>query len=244
MLFYSIEISKTFKQHYHPHRNYMINYQDVSVSFGKFNVLNRVTFSLKKGDFLHIVGPNGSGKTTLVKLLVGLLKPTEGQITTTNVTMGYLPQKLNTKPNFPMTVREVIYSGLKKQHLVPSKSDCQRIQKWLDVMEIPQLFKESMTYLSGGQQQRVFLIRALISEPELLILDEPTSALDPSFREKFYKLLYELQQTKKTTIIHVTHDLTDAVKENCLAMYVDQSIKFFGTYEDYHAFEHRGHHHA
>jgi len=99
-------------------------------------------------------------------------------------------------------------------------------------------------FLSGGQQQRVFLIRALISDPDLLILDEPTSALDPSFREKFYHMLYEMQQQKNMTIIHITHDLTDAVKDNCLTMYVDQTVKFFGTYRDFHEFEHKGHHHV
>ncbi|TNF07812.1 MAG: ATP-binding cassette domain-containing protein [Bacillota bacterium] len=222
----------------------VITYENVNVSFGKFNVLSQVNFEIQPGDFLHIVGPNGSGKTTLVKLLVGLLKPTSGNITVTSHRMGYLPQKLNTKQNFPMTVREVIYSGFEKQKLIPSKEDCKKINDWLEKMEIPHLSKKSMQYLSGGQQQRVFLIRALISEPDLLILDEPTSALDPSFREKFYQLLYDLQQRKKTTIVHVTHDLTDAVKKDCRIMYVDQTIRFNGTYESFHEFEHRGHHHA
>jgi len=223
----------------------MIDYKSVSVSFGKFNVLNDVGFHVNQGDFLHIIGPNGSGKTTLVKLLVGLIKPTSGNIVVKDgIRMGYLPQKLNTKTNFPMTVQEVIYSGYQKQKLIPTKEDLKLINSWLDQMEIPQLMNSSMAYLSGGQQQRVFLIRALISNPDLLILDEPTSALDPSFREKFYQLLYRLQQEQKMTIIHVTHDLTDAVKDDCMTMYVDQTIKFFGTYKAYQEFEHRGHHHV
>ncbi len=223
----------------------MIDYQNVSVSFGKFNVLHDVNFHVNKGDFLHIIGPNGSGKTTLVKLLVGLIKPTSGIISINqSMHMGYLPQKLNTKTNFPMTVQEVIYSGFRKQKLIPTKTEIDLIQKWLDKMEIPQLMHASMSYLSGGQQQRVFLIRALIGHPDLLILDEPTSALDPSFREKFYQMLYEFQQNEGMTIIHVTHDLTDAVKDQCKTMYVDQTIKFFGSYRDFHEFEHRGHHHV
>ncbi len=223
----------------------MINYKDVSVSFGKFNVLSNINFEVNKGDFLHIIGPNGSGKTTLVKLLVGLLKPTNGEIAIDDkVQMGYLPQKMNTKTNLPMTVMEVIYSGFRKQKFIPTKTEIDLIKFWLEKMEIPQLINSSMIFLSGGQQQRVFLIRALISNPDLLILDEPTSALDPSFREKFYHMLYEMQQEKNMTIIHITHDLTDAVKDNCLTMYVDQSIKFFGTYRDFHEFEHKGHHHV
>ncbi|MDY0294271.1 MAG: metal ABC transporter ATP-binding protein [Acholeplasmataceae bacterium] len=222
----------------------MIEYDHVNVLFGKFQALTDVNFRLEKGSFLHIVGPNGSGKTTLVKTLVGLLKPSNGSITIHAPHMGYLPQKLNTKTNLPMTVREVIYSGFKKQKIKPSKEDCELIKSWLERMEIPHLFDESMTHLSGGQQQRVFIIRAIISNPDVLILDEPTSALDPSFREKFYLLLNELHQKYHMTIVHVTHDLTDAVKDDCLVMYVDQTVKFYGSYHDFHAFEHRGHHHA
>ena len=222
----------------------MIDYTQVGVSFGKFQALNNVTFHLKHGDVLHIVGPNGSGKTTLVKTLVGLLKPTTGSISIQANRMGYLPQKLNTKTNMPMTVREVIYSGFENQKIKPQKADCDLIKTWLEKMEISHLYEESMAHLSGGQQQRVYLIRALISKPDLLILDEPTSALDPSFREKFYLLLDELHQEQQMTIVHVTHDLTDAVKDNCLVMYVDQTIRFYGTYHDFHEFEHRGHHHA
>lgn len=223
----------------------VVNYKDVSVSFGKFNVLQNINFEINQGDFLHIIGPNGSGKTTLVKLLVGLLKPTNGKIVIDQgIHMGYLPQKLNSKQNLPMTVKEVIYSGFKKQKLIPSKSDIKLIKSWLEQMEISNLLDSSMLFLSGGQQQRVFLIRALVSNPDLLILDEPTSALDPSFREKFYLFLSKMQKEKNMTIIHITHDLTDAVKDNCLTMYVDQTIKFFGTYRDFHEFEHQGHHHV
>ena len=158
--------------------------------------------------------------------------------------MGYLPQKLEQKGKMPITVKEVIYSGFPNQKLKASEKDCQLIKAWLERMGIPDLFSESMIYLSGGQQQRVYLIRALIGRPDLLILDEPTSALDPSFREKFYQLLKEIQQENDMTIINVTHDLTDAVKEDACVMYVDQTVKYFGSYQSFHAFEHEGHHHA
>ncbi len=221
----------------------MIEFMDVNVYFGHYQTLKDINFKLNKGDFLHIVGPNGSGKSTLIRTLVGLLKPNSGKIKINTKNMGYLPQKLENKPTIPMTVKEVIYSGLEKQNMFISKKDETLIKYWLVKMEIPELYNESMLYLSGGQQQRVYLIRALISEPDLLILDEPTSALDPSFREKFYHLLYELQQEKKITIVHVTHDLTDAVKENCQIMYIDQTVKFFGCYKDFHYFEHKEHTH-
>lgn len=221
----------------------IVTYEDVGVSFGKYNALHNISFTIRKGDFLHVVGPNGSGKSTLMRTLVGLLKPTIGKINIHTSSMGYLPQKLETKKQIPMTVKEVIYSGFKNQKLFISKEDEKLMKSWLIKMEIPELYEESMFYLSGGQQQRVYLIRALISNPELLILDEPTSALDPSFREKFHHLLDELQKDNNMTIVHVTHDLTDAVKDNCQIMYIDQTVKFFGCYRDFHEFEHKEHHH-
>lgn len=221
----------------------MIDYQSVSVNFGHFLALKDISFHVDSGTFLHVIGPNGSGKSTLMKTLVGLLKPTFGSITIHTDKMGYLPQKLETKKQIPMTVKEVIYSGFEKQRLSISESEDALIKMWLERMEIPELYHQSMIHLSGGQQQRVYLIRALISNPELLILDEPTSALDPSFREKFHLLLETLQNEHHMTIIHVTHDLTDVVKKNCQIMYVDQTVKFFGCYEDFHQFEHEGHQH-
>ncbi len=222
----------------------MITYKDVGVTFGKYTALKEVNFNIKKGSFLHIVGPNGSGKTTLIRTLVGLLKPTSGNIKIEATRMGYLPQKLGQRNQLPITVKEVIYSGFAHQKLRVSKSDCDLIKSWLTRMGISELFNESMIYLSGGQQQRVYLIRALISQPDLLILDEPTSALDPSFREKFYALLKEIQTENHMTIVNVTHDLTDAIKEDACVMYVDQTVKYFGSYQSFHTFEHKGHHHA
>ena len=102
---------------------------------------------------------------------------------------------------------------------------------------------EKLSHLSGGQLQRIYLIRSLISNPDVLILDEPASALDPHFREYFYELIKSLRKSNNLTIIHITHDLTDVILENSLVMYVDQEIKFFGTYIDFNKFEHEGHNH-
>jgi len=222
----------------------MIEFKNVSVNFGDFQALRNVSFHIKEGDFMHIVGPNGSGKTTLIRLLVGLLKPSEGTIVRSDATMGYLPQKANINQKLPITVSEVIYSGFARPKLKPSKQDVALIKAWLDKMEIGHLYNKSMSYLSGGQQQRVYIVRALISEPRVIVLDEPTSALDPSFREKFYLLLKEIHAKRGATIVNVTHDLTDAVSVGDCTMYVDQEVRFCGSYRDFQTFEHEGHHHA
>src|SRR5690554_2179181 len=96
---------------------------DVSVNFGDVIALKNINFSINKGMLLYVIGPNGSGKTTFIRLLAKLLEPTHGTIEHSDDRLGYLPQKLNINPNFPITVEEVIYSGLAKQSLLISKGD-------------------------------------------------------------------------------------------------------------------------
>lgn len=211
----------------------VISFNNVGVTFGKIVALKNINFTVKRGMLLYVIGPNGSGKTTFVRLITNLLKQTEGTITRGDFAVGYLPQKLVQQANFPITVREVIYSGFNKQRLFISKEEHTQIKMWLEKMEIAHLLTAPMAMLSGGQQQRVFLIRALISDPDFIILDEPTSALDPSFRKHFNEIIMELHHAKKT-IIFVTHDLHEALCDCADIIYIDQEIKFFGTLPEYH----------
>lgn len=211
---------------------HLIQFNNASVSFGTLEALKNISFSISKGDFLYIIGPNGSGKTTLVKLLAGLVKPTSGNVNRCDKSCGYLPQMVKQRYNFPITVREVIYSGFQKQSLIISKEDKEKIKYWLKKMNISNLENKLMFNLSGGQQQRVLLIRALINNPELLILDEPTSALDPEFRDYFYQLISEVHQ-EGTTILFITHDLHKPLLEDAKVLEIDQVIKFYGTYFEY-----------
>lgn len=232
---YSPKILPTLNSHS------VIELENVGVEFGKVTALKNLTLTVKRGMLLYVVGPNGSGKTTLIRLLVGLLNPTTGTVRRANDAVGYLPQKLLQNPNFPITVEEVIYSGLKNQKLLITTTKRQLIIKWLRKMEIEHLLKSPMATLSGGQQQRVLLIRALIKEPNLLILDEPTSALDPSFRKYFNEFIMKLHKEGKT-IIFVTHDLHETLCDCATILYVDQDIKFFGSLTEYHNNKEDHHH--
>lgn len=218
----------------------LISLENVIVRYEELVALTNISFNVFPNDYLYIVGPNGAGKSTLIKLLTGLLKPTEGTLKIAANTIGYLPQILNQKPNFPITVYEVIYTGFKKQTLMMSKKDLELINYWLDKMAIPNVGKKLMSTLSGGQQQRVFLIRALISNPEVLILDEPTSALDPNFRQFFYQIVDELHKAG-TTIIFITHDINESLSKRSV-LYLDQEIEFLGYYEDFKLWMGEHHH--
>lgn len=212
----------------------MIKYQNVNLTIDNIDILKDINLELEKGDIIHILGPNGGGKTTLIKILTGLLKPTSGKVLVEVKNVGYLPQHLQAKKAFPATVFEVIYSGFKKQHLIPSKNQIKIIDEWLEKMNMSNFKYKNIGDLSGGERQRVYLIRALINDPDLLILDEPTSALDPNFRQVFYKIIDSLNQ-KGTTIINITHDLDpNYLSCNHHVLYVDRMIKFDGKYCDYH----------
>lgn len=208
----------------------MIHIKGLSVKFNDLTVLENINIDVEKGEIVHILGPNGSGKTTLVKIILRLAKPSSGTITINTKKIGYLQQIIKVNANFPTTVGEVIYSGFSKQNLRMKKEDKALILSWLEKMQIPSLYTKQFSELSGGQRQRVLLIRAIISKPDLLVLDEPTSALDPDFRKHFYEIIQLLNQ-EGMTILNITHDL-DSRFVDCSnnVLYLDRTIKFFGSY--------------
>lgn len=222
----------------------MINLNNVSVKFEDLVVLENVSFTVNKGEIVHILGPNGSGKTTLVKIMLGFHKPSTGEVEINTRRIGYLPQIIKVNSTFPTTVSEVIYSGFAKQHLFIKPEEKEKIMYWLKKMDIASLYDKQFSELSGGQRQRVLFIRAIIANPELLILDEPTSALDPEFRKQFYAIINELNKSGMT-IINITHDL-DSKYVDCSnnVLFLDRSIRFFGSYCTYQdEFASKEHHH-
>ena len=195
----------------------MVSISNLNLKNGSDIILDNVSFKIKKGDFLGIIGPNGAGKTTLFKCMLGLNKNFSGTIRIFNKDVkkeykkiykkiGYIPQSNNFDPQFPATVKEIIKLGtIEKKKL--SKDTLKEIVEFTGIEEY---LDKRIGNLSGGQQQRVMITKALINEPELLILDEPGTAIDINILKLFYKLLIKLNQEKKITIIWSSHDL-DAV---------------------------------
>jgi zinc transport system ATP-binding protein len=192
----------------------------ITFSYQQQKVLEDVTLTVEQGKFLGIVGPNGSGKSTLLKIVLGLISPRQGEVKVFNEPirkwkerwrMGYVPQKSNSfQLDFPATVREVVAAGLAgKKGLFKSfgKQDYQQVEEVLEQVEMASFMDRNIGQLSGGQQQRVFIARALISNPDLLILDEPTVGIDRNSTAKFYTLLERLHQQQGLTLILVTHDI-------------------------------------
>lgn len=178
----------------------LIKAQGVDMRFGSMTVLSGVTLSLKPKEIVTIVGPNGSGKSTLLRLLLGILRPSAGQVTRARgLRVGYVPQKLALDPSLPMTVRRFL--SLPRR---VSNSDAQNALNRVGMADCEGL---QMASLSGGQMQRVLLARALINDPHLLVLDEPTQGLDQPGEAAFYRLIEDVRRETGVAVLMVSHDL-------------------------------------
>ena len=196
----------------------IVEFNCVNFGYGAEPVLEDIYLHLHPGQFAALVGPSGAGKTTLLKILLGLLSPTGGQVKLvpadgrSRVRFGYVPQLETVDWNFPLTVAQLVLMGRTRQAGLlpwPSGADQVRLKKVLESLEIGELAQRHIRDLSGGQQQRAFLARALISEPDLLVLDEPTSGVDMRTAENLLRRLAELNRDGMTILI-TTHDLNAA----------------------------------
>lgn len=188
----------------------LLRITDLSVGYGAQAVLSGVNLTVCRGDYIGVIGPNGGGKTTFVKALLGLLSPMSGSIThlVTGLRIGYLPQTKTLDKDFPISVRDVVLAGLMVEKGFfgrYSRADRQRAAVVSEQCGVGGLSDRRIGELSGGQLQRVLLARALMAEPELLILDEPTTFIDNKFEGELYALLHELNA--RVAIIMVSHDL-------------------------------------
>jgi len=168
-----------------------------------------VDFAVDVGGFVGIVGPSGSGKSTLLKVLIGSVAPVRGTVERTPGTrVGYVPQVEQINWDFPVTVAECVLMSRLSGRLAPwaSRQEKADVARVLDRLGIGELAGRHIRALSGGQQQRVFLARALLSEPNLLLLDEPTSGVDVRTRHEILHLLGELHGDG-LGIVLTTHDL-------------------------------------
>ncbi|ADN01580.1 metal ABC transporter ATP-binding protein [Spirochaeta thermophila] len=212
----------------------LIEVRGLAAGYGTQEVLTDVSFSVEEGEFLVILGPNGSGKTTLVRTLLGFVRPMGGDVrfATKGLRIGYVPQDVDTRAQFPATVEEVVCSGLYTRRL-PRPEARRRVEEVLGLLGIRDLRRKRLDALSGGQRQRTLLARALVADPDLLVLDEPTGALDPRTRECFYLTLSEIKGRHPVTVIMVTHDVTGVLPYVQKVLLLDRRVQFFGTPEEF-----------
>ena len=178
-------------------------------------VLEDVNLRIADGEFASVIGPNGGGKTTLIKLILGLHTPTSGSIRVFGTTplkarprIGYMPQHAMMDPRFPVRAIDVVMMGRLGQRLTIGSYNAKDRRAALDTLAqvgLEEAGSKAFSDLSGGQRQRVLLARALVTDPDMLVLDEPAAGLDQKVERDFFDLLKDLNQ--RLTVILVSHDL-------------------------------------
>ena len=188
----------------------LLKVEDLDFAYEQQSVLTNISLTVYDRDYIGIIGPNGGGKTTLIKLILGLLKPQRGSVNYTieRSDIGYLPQGNHVDESFPITVREVVASGLEHGLIFGRglrKNETIKVREILDRVGLTSLSKRSIGELSGGEFQRAMLARAIISNPRLLVLDEPDTHVDNRFEMELYTLLKDLNEYM--AILLVSHDI-------------------------------------
>jgi len=215
----------------------VIKLENVNYKYNSDLVLEDISFKADQGDLLGIIGPNGAGKTSLFSLILGLREGYQGKITVFGEDIrnnrkvlkkiGYIPQKNIIDQGFPATVEEIVSLG------VFERKTKDKIISAINTVGLLEQKHKRIGELSGGQQQRILIAKALVNEPQLLILDEPTTGIDLETQNKFYSLLRKLNSENKITIILASHDL-DAINKlaNKIAC-VNRKMSFHGDAREF-----------
>lgn len=216
-----------------------ITCKNLELGYEGMTVADNISFEIKKGDYLCVVGENGAGKSTLIKTVLQLIPPLSGSLITGDglqpYEIGYLPQQTVIQRDFPATVWEIVLSGtLAKCGKRPfyGKKEKQLADEMIAKMGITHLKKSCYRNLSGGQQQRVLLARALCATSKLILLDEPVTGLDPKAAASFYQVIRELNE-EGITIIMVSHDIQSVISDASHILHIDKTKSFYGTKESY-----------
>ncbi len=178
----------------------LVRLRDVNVQFGTNHVVQNVNLDLHKDCITTLIGPNGAGKTTLVRVVLGLIKPTTGNVwQQPGLSIGYMPQKLHIDRTFPLTVKRFLQTArIRNEDTMISA---------LEAVSAEHLLTHSMHDLSGGETQRIMLARALLREPQLLVLDEPVQGVDINGQVELYNLIGQIRKQRGCGVLMISHDL-------------------------------------
>lgn len=205
----------------------MIKLENVSFSFKSETILHHLNLNVNDGEFIGIVGPNGAGKTTLIKLILGILKPTEGEIAKTDKSISYVSQTTGmSDSSMPSTVQEIVSLGLttNKPAIFNFKKNNRDLHGILKEIGLFELRNRLITELSGGQLQKVKIAKALISSPSLIVLDEPDAGMDEKSHSNLINTINSLNKERKITIIFISHHMDDLKNADHIYLVDNQTV--------------------
>lgn len=191
----------------------LVTFDRATLGYGHRTILTDLSFHIPDGDFLGIVGPNGAGKTTILRAILNALKPLSGEVRIRpDIRFGYVPQRDQVDYNFPLKVIDVVMMG--RYNLIglgrrPARRDRELAMTALEHVGIAHLAEHQLAALSGGQRQRTLIARALVGEPNVLILDEPTNGMDLVSTTQILGLVRELHERTGLTVLMVSHALNE-----------------------------------
>ena len=226
----------------------LVSVRNVTFRYDGHPVLIDVSLDIRSGNFIALLGPNGSGKTTLLKIILGLLKPQEGEVVLMGRPLaefrewsrvGYVPQKAtHIDPFFPASVREVVAMAL--VHGTADRASegtvhprDKAVDRALEIVGMSPFGSRRIGSLSGGQQQRVFIARAIATRPRILLLDEPTTGVDVENQARFYDMLAGLKDAEGITIVQVTHDIGIVDRHITQVACLNQGLTYHGSHEEF-----------
>ena len=174
--------------------------EGVSFSAGKKQILSNINLALHDDCITTLIGPNGAGKSTLVKILLGLVRPSSGKVwQKPGLIIGYMPQKIQIDRTLPLTVKRFLQ--------IPHSYDLGSIESVLADVGAAHLLDYAIHDLSGGEMQRTLLARALLRNPDLLVLDEPVQGVDINGQTELYRLIAEIRKKRRCSVLMISHDL-------------------------------------
>lgn len=214
----------------------LVQFEHATLGYGRRVVLTDLSFDIPEGDFLGLVGPNGAGKTTILRALLGTLRPLSGTVTVApGLRFGYVPQRDQVDYGFPLKVIDVVLMGRYDRIGLgrrPSAHDRELARAALDHVGILDLAERPLTALSGGQKQRTLIARALVGDPNMLILDEPTNGMDLVATTQILSLVRELHERDGLTVLMVSHALNEVANYvERIALVVERGFRI-GTVDE------------
>ena len=200
----------------------LVSLRNVGLDFRQRTVLDQISFDIHRREILTIIGPNGAGKSCLLKIILGLFRPSRGEVRREDgLTIGYMPQKLVVDPSLPMTVERFLS--------LANKGNKDPIDEALIRVGAGSLRNAAVQRLSGGEFQRVLLARALLRNPDLLVLDEPAQGVDLQGQQSLYRLLAQLREEQGFAILMVSHDLHFVMAQTDQVLCLNQHVCCSGT---------------